>query len=57
MRLRSFLFATAAQQFAINAGALKVCGRTEAKESKNLLAPMTEQEFQFDNIDAFEYAM
>jgi hypothetical protein len=51
------LFATAAQQLPINACALKVGGGCKSDETKNLLTPVTEQQFQSDDINAFEDAM
>jgi len=57
VRLSSLLFATAAQQLSINACAFKVWRSSKSEESKNLLTPVTEQQFQFFNIDAFENAM
>jgi hypothetical protein len=57
VRLSGFLFAAAAQQLPIQARALKVCGRAKSDGPKNLLAPVTEQGFQFQDINAFEDAV
>ena len=57
MRLPGFLFAAPAQQLPIKASALELGGRAKADGPKNLLAPVAEQEFQSQDINAFEDAM